>query len=99
MSKNLPNMLENTIAQIRQMVDVNSVVGEPITLPDGVSMNEFVRRAIEKKVAVVPGTAFNCDTEAGSQSFRLNYSTPSDDDIRKGIRALGELAAEMLSES
>jgi sporulation protein YtfJ len=38
MSKNLPNMLENTIAQMRQMVDVNSVVGEPIILPDGVSI-------------------------------------------------------------
>ena len=66
------------------------------TLPDSIPMNEFVRRAIEKKVAVVPGTAFNCDTEAPSQSFRLNYSTPSDDDIRTGIRVLGELAAEML---
>ena len=31
MSQNLPNMLENTIAKIREMVDVNSVVGEPIT--------------------------------------------------------------------
>ena len=30
MSKNLPNMLENTIAKIKEMVDVNSVVGEPI---------------------------------------------------------------------
>ena len=31
MSKNLPEMLENTIAKIREMVDVNSVIGEPIT--------------------------------------------------------------------
>lgn len=66
------------------------------TLPDSIPMNEFVKRAIERKVAVVPGTAFNCDTEAPSQSFRLNYSTPSDENIRSGIRALGELAAEML---
>ena len=34
MSKNLPNMLENTIAKIREMVDSNSVVGEPITTGD-----------------------------------------------------------------
>lgn len=66
------------------------------TLPASVDMNEFVRRAIEKKVAVVPGTAFNCDTDAPSPSFRLNYSTPSDDDIRRGIELLGEVAAEML---
>ena len=38
MSKNLPNMLENTIAKIREMVDVNSVVGTPITTPDGVTI-------------------------------------------------------------
>ena len=34
MSKNLPNMLENTIAKIREMVDSNSVVGEPIVTGD-----------------------------------------------------------------
>ncbi len=38
MSQNLPNMLENTIAKIREMVDVNSVVGNPITTPDGVTI-------------------------------------------------------------
>ncbi len=38
MSQKLPNMLENTIAKIREMVDVNSVVGQPINLPDGVSI-------------------------------------------------------------
>ena len=38
MSQNLPNMLENTIAKIREMVDVNSVVGEPITTPDGITI-------------------------------------------------------------
>ena len=31
MSQKLPNMLESTIAKIREMVDVNSVIGEPIT--------------------------------------------------------------------
>ena len=38
MSNSLPNMLENTIARIREMVDVNSVVGDPITTPDGVTI-------------------------------------------------------------
>ena len=38
MSNSLPNMLENTIAKIRDMVDVKSVVGEPITTPDGVTI-------------------------------------------------------------
>lgn len=38
MSQNLPNMLDNTIAKIREMVDVNSVVGEPISAGDGVTI-------------------------------------------------------------
>ena len=38
MSQNLPNMLENTIKKIREMVDVNSVIGTPITTPDGTTI-------------------------------------------------------------
>ena len=38
MSQKLPNMLDNTIAKIREMVDVNSVIGDPITTPDGVTI-------------------------------------------------------------
>ena len=38
MSQKLPNMLENTIQKIREMVDVNSVIGTPITTADGVTI-------------------------------------------------------------
>ena len=38
MSQKLPNMLENTIQKIREMLDVNTVVGNPITTPDGVTI-------------------------------------------------------------
>ena len=38
MSEKLPNMLDNTIARIREMVDVNSVIGEPITTADGITI-------------------------------------------------------------
>lgn len=38
MSQNLPNMLDNTIAKIREMVDANSVVGEPIVTGDSVTI-------------------------------------------------------------
>ena len=38
MAQNLPNMLENTISKMREMVDVNSVIGNPITTPDGVTI-------------------------------------------------------------
>ena len=38
MSQNLPNMLQETISKIREMVDVNNVIGDPITTPDGVTI-------------------------------------------------------------
>lgn len=65
------------------------------TLPDGISSSEYIKAALSRKVAVVPGTAFNCDTEAPSDSFRLNYSMPSDEDIVKGVDILAKLATEM----
>ncbi len=38
MSQKLPNMLETTIQKIREMVDVNSVIGQPISTLDGVTI-------------------------------------------------------------
>ena len=62
------------------------------TLPQDCDMDAFVKQALEKRVAVVPGTAFLCDPDGKSQSFRINYSTPSDEEIREGCRRLGEAA-------
>lgn len=61
------------------------------TLKGSDDASKVVKLAIDKKVAVVPGTAFNCDTEATSPSFRLNYSTPSDEQIIEGVKRLGEV--------
>ena len=38
MSEKLTNMLDSTIQKIKEMVDVNSVIGEPISTPDGVTI-------------------------------------------------------------
>ena len=65
------------------------------TLPNGADSTEFTKKAIERKVAVVPGSAFVCNENASSDSFRLNYSMPSDDDIVRGIKILSDLAREM----
>ena len=68
------------------------------TLPNGTDSSEFIKKALANKVAVVPGTAFNCDTEAPSDSFRLNYSMPSDEDIVRGIGILADIARDMFGE-
>lgn len=38
MSQKLPNMLEQTITKIREMVDSNSVIGDPIVTADGITI-------------------------------------------------------------
>lgn len=67
------------------------------TLPDFIELNDFVKKALEKKVAVVPGTAFNCDTKAPSNSFRLNYSTPSEEQIERGIKIISDIIKDYLN--
>jgi len=66
------------------------------TLPEGVDMLEFVKRAIEHKVCVVPGNAFLTDDTKPCQSFRINYSTPTDENLVRGIQLLGEVANDMI---
>lgn len=65
-------------------------------LPDNVDMLEFVKKAVEKKVAVVPGNAFLMNDNDKSQYIRLNFSTPTDDGIVKGVKLLGEVAKEYM---
>ena len=66
------------------------------TLPDGADMLDFVKRGAERKVCVVPGTAFLTDESQACQSFRINYSTPTDEQLREGVRILGEVVEEMV---
>jgi len=67
------------------------------TLPDNCDMNDFCRRAVQEyKIAVVPGNSFSIDTDEVSHSFRLNYSTPTDEQIRKGMEILARMTREML---
>ena len=38
MRQNLSNMIENTLAKVRDMISVNDVVGDPIVTADGVTI-------------------------------------------------------------
>ena len=62
------------------------------TLPEGVDMMKFCTEAVtEHKVAVVPGTAFMPHETDVTRSFRLNFSTPPDEQIVRGIELLGKM--------
>ena len=61
------------------------------SLPNGADMPAFCKQAVSQGVAVVPGSAFLTDERDVSQSVRLNFSTPTDEQIIKGIGLLGDL--------
>ena len=59
-------------------------------------MMDFCTKAVkEKKVALVPGTAFLINETDECHQFRTNYSTPTDEQLIKGMELLGELAKEI----
>jgi len=58
-------------------------------LPAGIDMPDFCKTAVERKVAVVPGNAFLIDESQPCDCFRINFSTPTDDQLREGMEILG----------
>lgn len=67
------------------------------TLPEGVDAKPIFEKAVERKVAFVPGSTCMVDLEAPCNCFRLNFSTASNEDIEKGIKILGDLLKEELA--
>ena len=65
-------------------------------LPEDVDMLDFCKKLTERKVCVVPGNAFLTDSSAECHSFRINFSTPTDEQLTEGIRIIGELAKEII---
>lgn len=61
-------------------------------LPQDVDMPAFCKEAVLNKVCVVPGNAFLTDESQECHSFRINFSTPTDEQLEKGIKILGALA-------
>ncbi len=69
------------------------------TLPEDCDMMTFCKRAVEEyKVAVVPGNAFSINDDDKTSSFRINFSTPTDEQIVEGCKLIGKLSKEMFGE-
>lgn len=68
-----------------------------VTLPKHVDTAALLRKAIDKKVAFVPGNSFMIDAVAPSNCFRLNFTTMSNEKIEEGIKILGELLNKELN--
>lgn len=65
-------------------------------LPDNVNMLDYVNKLLERKVAVVPGTAFTVDDTKPCSYIRLNFSTPDDESIVEGVKIMGEAARDFI---
>ena len=67
------------------------------TLPDYIDTTDLLARALDdRNVAFVPGRAAFVDGRGGS-AMRLNFSGVSDDDIREGVRRIGEVIREQVA--
>lgn len=66
------------------------------TLPKEVDMLDFCKKLTERRVCVVPGNAFLTDSSLPCDSFRINFSTPTDEQLTRGIQEIGRLASEII---
>lgn len=64
-----------------------------VTLPEGISTTQLLERAVEQKVAFIPGTPFFCDG-SGDNTMRLNFSNATFEQIDVGIARLGATLKE-----
>jgi 2-aminoadipate transaminase len=69
-----------------------------VKLPQWMNARQLLDRALsEEKVAFVVGDAFHCD-RSGTNTLRLNFSYPSEDQLREAASRLGRCIGRMVSE-
>ncbi len=67
-----------------------------VTLEEGMSALELFQKAMEVKVAFVPGDPFYTD-KTNVNTLRLNYTNSSPEVIEEGIKRLGKILHEVTS--
>jgi 2-aminoadipate transaminase len=67
-----------------------------VTLPDYIDTTDLLARALDQHVAFVPGRAAFVDGRGGS-CMRLNFSGVNEDEIREGVRRIGEVVCEQVA--
>src|SRR3954468_8211198 len=64
-----------------------------LTLPDGLDSRALLPRAVQNRVAFVPGTGFYADGQ-GVENLRVSFCYPEPDRIREGVRRLAAVCEE-----
>ncbi len=93
------------LAEIARQFDPRATVIVPegglflwVELPEPCDGFTFCARAGERKVAAVPGVSFLADDSMRSGGFRLNFSLPSEEQIKTGIEILGAVMKDYIKE-
>ena len=86
------NLLKENLSDKITYGDVEGGLFIWCTLPEDVDMNKFCLELVQNKVCVVPGNAFLTDEKEISHNFRINFSTPSNEQLKKGIEILGRVS-------
>ena len=68
-----------------------------VTMPEGLDSRILLEKAIAEKVLFVPGDSFYVNNNGGKNSFRMNFSNPTQKQIEKGIQIIGRLMNDMMS--
>ena len=61
-----------------------------VNLPEYMDSEKLFYEAVNKQVAYVIGSAFHFDG-TGKNHFRLNFSYPTEEQIRQGIKNIAEV--------
>lgn len=64
-------------------------------LNDNLNLSDFIKQSSELGVSFIPGSVFSLSPHNQTQSFRLNYSTPSDQQIVEGILRMKKAIARL----
>ncbi len=62
-----------------------------MTVPDGIDTLELFKKAIEEKVAFVPGEVFYPKEHARHNTMRINFSFPTKEEILEGVNRLSSV--------
>jgi 2-aminoadipate transaminase len=61
-----------------------------VSLPENVDADELLAEAIRQRLLFVPGRGF-CADGSGTCAARLNFASPTHEEIEEGVALLGNL--------
>lgn len=86
----MTKLMDETFPQSVSHTNPNGGMFVWITLPKGFSSQELFEKAMEKNVAVLPGSPFYVDG-GGENTARINFSNSDEDKIITGISVLAKI--------